>query len=80
MGTGSDFDFCLRKRTDVKVEIQTSPQFTCNPDLNQAVILHYDCRQEKINLLLPAPEHVARETGIRGGKGVSWRAVYEDRQ
>ncbi len=35
MGTGSDFDFCLRKIADVKVEIQTSPQFTCNPDLNQ---------------------------------------------
>ncbi len=39
MGTGSDFYFCLRKRTDVKVEIQTRPQLTCNPDLNQTQIL-----------------------------------------
>jgi len=34
--TGSDFDLSCIKRI-VKVEIQTCPQFHCNPDLNQAV-------------------------------------------
>ncbi len=41
LGTGSDFGFCLRKTIAIKVESQTSPQVTFNPDLNQAALQQF---------------------------------------
>ncbi len=63
MGTGSDFDFCLRKTIAVKVKIQTSPQFSCNPDLNQAKISAWSIAMDQTTDKLEKLRAILRKCG-----------------